>query len=225
MFDNHGGVLSNSVYVSGLAWSTTNEILGTHFMQVGHVENAVVLTKSRNGKAVSLGCGVVEFRSPEEAIHAVNMLNNSELDGRIIKCREDRAMNVFHNGYNVGQQVHAGGVRPGGNGINGGMNRDYSYFNTGKSAIKTSTMDRVLDPNRVFVTSLPWDSSSTDVASLFSSVGHVLSADVLSTKKGRSLGHAVVEFANPSEASRAILELNGRELDGRKVIVREFYMN
>ena len=68
MFDNHGGVLSNSVYVSGLAWSTTNEILGTHFMQVGHVENAVVLTKSRNGKAVSLGCGVVEFRSPEEAI-------------------------------------------------------------------------------------------------------------------------------------------------------------
>ena len=224
MFDNHGGVMSNSVYVSGLAWSTTNEILGTHFMQVGHVENAVVLTKSRNGKAVSLGCGVVEFRSPEEAIHAVNMLNNSELDGRIIKCREDRAMDVFHNGHHIGQQVQVPmGVKPGYNGINGGMNHDYSDSN--KSSSKAPTVDRVLDPNRVFVTSLPWDSSSTDVATIFSSVGHVLSADVLSTKKGRSLGHAVVEFANPSEASRAILELNGRELDGRKVIVREFYMD
>ena len=37
-----------------------------------------------------MGCGVVEFETPEEAQNAVHSLNETELDGRIIKCREDR---------------------------------------------------------------------------------------------------------------------------------------
>ena len=50
----------------------------------------MVLRKTRRGKTTSMGCGVVEFETPEEAQHAVHSLNETELDGRIIKCREDR---------------------------------------------------------------------------------------------------------------------------------------
>lgn len=37
-----------------------------------------------------MGCGVVEYETATEAQHAVQVLNETELDGRTIKCREDR---------------------------------------------------------------------------------------------------------------------------------------
>ena len=37
-----------------------------------------------------LGCGIVEFNSPIDAQRAVQMLNDTELKGRLIFVREDR---------------------------------------------------------------------------------------------------------------------------------------
>lgn len=54
------------------------------------MRNAVVLRKNRKGKTTSMGCGVVEFETAAQALHAVQLLNETELDGRTIKCREDR---------------------------------------------------------------------------------------------------------------------------------------
>ena len=56
------------------------------------VRSAVVLRKNRRGKSASMGCGVVEFETPSAAQNAVMLLNDTELDGRIIKCREDRVI-------------------------------------------------------------------------------------------------------------------------------------
>lgn len=85
-------VVSRSVYVSGLAWSTTDEQLKAHFSSSAPVNTAVVLRKTRGGKSFSLGCGVVEFMSPDAAQYAVTQMNDTELDGRVIKCREDRSV-------------------------------------------------------------------------------------------------------------------------------------
>lgn len=85
-------VVNRSVYVSGLAWSTEDTALEQHFSQIGPVASAVVLRKSRGGKSISLGCGVVEFQSSTDAARAVAELNDSELDGRTLKCREDRTV-------------------------------------------------------------------------------------------------------------------------------------
>lgn len=38
----------------------------------------------------SKGCGLVEFSSPDEAQNAIDMLNDTELEGRNIFVREDR---------------------------------------------------------------------------------------------------------------------------------------
>eukprot|EP01032_Pedospumella_encystans_P028977 gene28977-32724_t len=200
-------VVSRSVYVSGLAWATTSDALAAHFAQAGRVVKASVLNKTRNGKVISLGCGVVEFASSEEAALAVNILSNSELEGRAIKCREDRTVD------------HAGGESAAPEGGHG-----KSAAAVAQKKVKTEG-SRVLDPKRVFVTSLPWETTSEHLMDIFGEVGRVVAAEVLSTKKGRSLGHAVVEFADPRAALAAVAELNGRDVDGRSMIVREYFLD
>lgn len=197
--------MSRSVYVSGLAWATTSEALAAHFAQAGRVVKASVLSKTRNGKVISLGCGVVEFASSEEAALAVNILSNSELEGRAIKCREDRTVDHAGNDSTAPEGGH-------------------SKAPAAQKKVKSEGA-RVLDPKRVFVTSLPWETTAEHLMELFGEVGRVVAAEVLSTKKGRSLGHAVVEFGDPRAALAAVAELNGRDVDGRSMIVREYFLD
>lgn len=70
------------------------------------VKNAVVLRKNRRGKPSSLGCGVVEFDSASVAQYAVSVLNESELDGRTIKCREDRLIEESFDETNLQYSSH-----------------------------------------------------------------------------------------------------------------------
>jgi RNA recognition motif-containing protein len=57
---------------------------------------------------------------------------------------------------------------------------------------------------------------------LFASVGTVESAWVVSDREsGRSRGFGFVEMSTPSEASKAIQELNGRDVGGRQINVSE----
>jgi RNA recognition motif-containing protein len=191
------------VYVSGLAWTTTAVSLTAHFERAGVVEKAVILSKVRNGKTLSLGCGVVEFASPEQATIAVNTLNNSELDGRVIRCREDRSLD-----HSVGDASSGG----------------YASRSPQLSEKKEVAVgDRVLDPTRLFITSLPWSVTSASLLAILSVAGKVVACDVLFTKKGRSLGHAVVELADSATANRVAEQFNGFLIDGRPMVVRAYY--
>lgn len=49
---------ARSVYVSGLAWETSEENLQAHMSVAGQVESTFIM---RRGKNKSLGCGVVEY--------------------------------------------------------------------------------------------------------------------------------------------------------------------
>lgn len=191
-------VTARSVYVSGLAWETGDEKLLEHFSSAGKVVNAVVLHRNRGGRSISLGCGVVEFETSDEALNAIQTLNDSELDGRTIACREDRS--VEDTAAPVASMK-------------------------GKPKARPDASARVLEPNKVFVTALSWDTTSEDLTNFFSSVGDVINAEVLMSRKGRSLGHAVVEFGEPEFALEAIERLNNQDLDGRTIIVREYYQS
>jgi RNA recognition motif-containing protein len=79
---------------------------------------------------------------------------------------------------------------------------------------------------KLFVGSLPWATTSDDLKEMFSKVGEVVSATVISDKfSGRSKGFGFVEMANDKDADKAIEELNGKELEGtngpRKMVVAE----
>lgn len=70
--------------------------------------------------------------------------------------------------------------------------------------------------------SLPWAVTSQKLQEIFSQFGQVLRADVVMDRAtGRSRGFGFVEMANDSEADEAIKQLNGSDMEGRKIVVNE----
>ena len=75
---------------------------------------------------------------------------------------------------------------------------------------------------KIFVGNLSFDTTSADLESLFSEVGHCESASVITDRAtGRSRGFGFVEMNSAAEAGKAIAALNGRELQGRTLNVSE----
>ncbi len=75
---------------------------------------------------------------------------------------------------------------------------------------------------KLFVGSLPWATTSDDLKQLFEKFGTVLRADVLQDRMtGRSRGFGFVEMENDAEADAAIKELDGSDMEGRKLVVNE----
>jgi len=192
-----------SVYVSGLSWNTTNEDLLQHMSAAGSCLKATVLrVKNRR----SLGCGVVEYDSHETAAHAVKVLNDTELDGRKIHCREDRDLS---GGEGEGEVEEEGG-RP-----------NTSSVPKDKPTSKPGG-EKIMDAYKVFCTNLSWDTTADELSVHLSSTGEVLDSEIL-RRNGRSLGCGYVEFSNPDSVALAISQLNGQELKGRPLVIREYY--
>jgi len=72
--------------------------------------------------------------------------------------------------------------------------------------------------NKLYVGSLSYDTNDDGLKEFFSQAGAVTSASKMS---GRSKGFGFVEMASEEEAKKAVEMLNGKELDGRTLIVDE----
>jgi RNA recognition motif-containing protein len=74
----------------------------------------------------------------------------------------------------------------------------------------------------LYVGNLPFSLDSAGLEALFKEAGAVASASVIIDRmSGRSRGFGFVEMASEAEAQKAIEMLNGREIEGRKLIVNE----
>lgn len=75
---------------------------------------------------------------------------------------------------------------------------------------------------KLYVGSLSYDTTDESLRNAFSQAGTVESASVLMDKmSGRSRGFGFVEMAADEDAQKAIEMWNGKELDGRTIIVNE----
>jgi len=75
---------------------------------------------------------------------------------------------------------------------------------------------------KLFVGGISWDTREDALMELFSSVGTVVSAVILTDKfSGKSKGFGFVEMSTEEEAKKAIEQLNGALLDGRNLTVSE----
>ncbi len=73
---------------------------------------------------------------------------------------------------------------------------------------------------KLYVGGLSYSTSSEDLRTLFSQVGTVESATVITDKfTGRSRGFGFVEMTTSEEAEAAIQRLNGQIVDGRNLTV------
>ncbi|KKU99225.1 MAG: RNA recognition motif-containing protein [Candidatus Jorgensenbacteria bacterium GW2011_GWC1_48_8] len=75
---------------------------------------------------------------------------------------------------------------------------------------------------KLYVGSLSYDTTDQSLKDAFSKAGAVETATVIIDRmSGRSKGFGFVEMATDEEAKAAIEMWNGKELDGRKVVVNE----
>ncbi|EEH54995.1 uncharacterized protein MICPUCDRAFT_60999 [Micromonas pusilla CCMP1545] len=104
-------------YIGNLAWETTAEsLVGAfedypHFSSVGSVVNAEV-AKQPGGR--SKGWGLVDFESPAAAESAIATLHNSDLQGRSIIVRLERAGGATKGpggGANAGRPEASSGLQ------------------------------------------------------------------------------------------------------------------
>ena len=75
---------------------------------------------------------------------------------------------------------------------------------------------------KLYVGSLPYSTTQEQLQELFSRVGTVTSAAVITDKfSGRSKGFGFVEMSSDDEAKKAIETFDGYDLEGRRLVVNE----
>jgi len=212
-------IRSRSVYVSGISWATGDEELLEH---MSHAEGIVKATVLRVREKRSLGCGLVEYDTREHALNAITVMNDTELGGRKIHCREDRDTEAEG-------EVVVEDVAPVRAPVNKAPKKekekkeqkDPKEIKAPKEP-KAPAVEKVLDASKVFCTNLSWDTTPDELSLYFSQVGLVTDAEIMN-RNGRSLGCGFVEFSDVTAVGVAIAELNSTELKGRPIVVREYY--
>ena len=75
---------------------------------------------------------------------------------------------------------------------------------------------------KLFVGSMSWNTTDEGLRSAFAPFGEIVEAVVVKERgTGRSRGFGFVTFAKDDDATKAMTEMNGKELDGRTLNVNE----
>lgn len=74
----------------------------------------------------------------------------------------------------------------------------------------------------IYVGNLPYSATENSLKALFETYGEVTTAKIVTDKfTGSSRGFGFIEMTSGSEAQKAIDELNGKDFEGRKIVVNE----
>jgi len=75
---------------------------------------------------------------------------------------------------------------------------------------------------KLFIGNIPYSINSDGLKEFFEKLGDVADANIVTDREtGRSRGFGFVEYKNDADADKAVKDLNGQELDGRKIFVSE----
>lgn len=74
--------------------------------------------------------------------------------------------------------------------------------------------------NKLFVGNLPWSVTADKLKELFEQFGEITNVQLITNRNtGRSKGFGFVTFAKEEDAKKAVNEMNGKEIDDRKLTV------
>jgi len=77
-----------------------------------------------------------------------------------------------------------------------------------------------MNPTRLFVGNLSYQTGENDLQDYFAQAGAVTSVNLMVDKAtGKSRGFAFVEFATPEEAQKAIEQFHNKDFQGRAITV------
>ena len=91
-------------------------------------------------------------------------------------------------------------------------------------AFKKSATTEKKDPNacKVLVSNLDYSTIWSELRDMFAEVGIVEYAKVYMNQDDISTGRGYVQFKSEKKAEQAVEKMNGKELGGRKIIVKRF---
>jgi cold-inducible RNA-binding protein len=86
--------------------------------------------------------------------------------------------------------------------------------------LPTNQTTQPMNPTRLFVGNLPYQTLEQDIQDMFSQAGNVTSVNLMFDKfTGKSRGFAFVELATAEEANKAVEMFNGKDMQGRALTV------
>jgi RNA recognition motif-containing protein len=199
--------------VYALARTTTPAMLDAHFHSAFPDVHCAV-----HFKKPAMGSAVMRFVNAEQAEQGIAFLDQSILDGRVIRCRLDNnKKRLLANATNSIIKVVPTNV-------NVPIIADSSSAVTSTNGRPIFVCSQNSETNKIFVSSLSWSTTSESLAAAFASAGTVVSCVILSSKKGRSFGQGIVEFSDATGAHNAIANFHNKyELHGRVMTVRTYY--
>ena len=128
---NHG----NSLYVTNLSFSTTDQSLNECFSKFGPIQSASVVMEPNTDPPRTRGFGFVHYEKAEDADFAIESMNGQALDGRVIKVEKSKRSGAYQKtpGKYLGVQRdfdRRGGFRGEGGGyrVGGGFRDDRGGF-------------------------------------------------------------------------------------------------
>ena len=135
--------MNKKLYVGNLSYATTDDELHTHFSTIGPVSSATVIMDRNTGR--SKGFGFVEMETAEAAQEAINRLNNTEFNQRMLSVSEARPPRERSFGGGGDRGGSRGG---GGGGFGGGGDRGGSRGGSGGGGGRGGGGDRDRDRER-----------------------------------------------------------------------------
>ncbi|KAG2444760.1 hypothetical protein HXX76_001504 [Chlamydomonas incerta] len=208
--------LGKRCFVGNLAWKTSWQDLKDKFRECG---NVVYTNVMRDDDGRSKGWGIVEFESPEEALHAIQTLNGAELGGRRILVREDREDRDVKqaDGATGAPERAPRPARGAGRGAaNGGRGAGRGGRGAPGAAPEATGESSGL---QIVVQGIPWAYTWRELKDMFAEVGGVDRADVVTGYDGRSRGYGTVKFTTKEAAEAAVARYHESELEGRRLAV------
>ena len=224
--------LGRKLYLSSLSWQTSRDDLIKEFGTVGPVEDAIVVYH-RDQPTKSRGFGFVTMANKDDAYECMAKYDRREFKGRVINVE----VSTQHSQYGS-QADRSGRGRPGSNSYDNRApprdNRPPSPHDNrfdrgpppgrGSQNLGGPELYKMVNECTIFVGQLNFRTNSMTLGKTFEAlkIGPVVSAKVVyfPNEPGKSRGYGFVEFRDGASVQKAIDLMDGKDLDGRTVIVK-----
>ena len=199
--DDTGPVLTSTLFVRNLNFSTSSDDLQDLFKPLNGFLSARVKTKTdpkRPGESLSMGFGFVEMRSQQDSKSALSALNGYRLAGHeLIIQQSTRALDAADERRREDLGKKLAGQRT-------KIIIKVTYNPSGQGSAYTSQ-------------NLPFETSKKDVRALIQPYGKLRSVRVPKKFDSSTRGFAFANFVTTREAENAMKALHGVHLLGRRL--------
>ncbi|KAK7357157.1 hypothetical protein VNO80_16440 [Phaseolus coccineus] len=182
----NGSPKFTNVYVKNFSETFTDDDLTKLFGPYGTITSATLM-KDMNGK--SRGFGFVNFQSPDSAAAAVEVLNGSTIDDKVLYV--GRAQKKAEREAELKAKIEQERI---------------------------SRYEKLQGAN-LYLKNLDDNFSNEKLRDFFSEFGTITSCKVTVDSNGHSKGSGFVAFSTPEEASKALNEMNGKLIGRKPLYV------